>query len=88
LATSREVNIEQAIAYNSAAIESAVLNPNRGVFFKELDPLPFNWLADKYCSDSFAVRAKRLVKSAARVVLKQTGLLGVANRIWQDVRMK
>jgi len=84
----REVNIELAIAYNGAAIKSALLNPNRGAFFKELDYLPFDRLVDKYCSDSTIVRAKGLLKSTARVALKQFGLLSAAKRIWKGVRMK
>lgn len=56
-----EVNINEAIKYNSAAIKSVEKNPNREKFFNDLDNLEFDKLINKYCKPKFLVRLKRKV---------------------------
>jgi len=77
----KEVDINEAIKYNPAAIKSVASNPNRGKFFKELYKLTFEELVKKYCTDKLSVRIKRRVKSLARAILKKLGLLGFTKRI-------
>jgi len=75
------VDINQAVAYNSAAIKSVEQNPKREKFFKELEEISFDKLVRKYCSDSILFRTKRRIKSFVYLVLKKTGLLNVARRV-------
>lgn len=56
-----EVDINEAIKYNSAAIKSVEKNPNREKFFNDLDNLEFDKLIKKYCKPKFSVRLKRKV---------------------------
>lgn len=58
----KEVDINQAALYNSAAIKSVEYNPKRESFFKELEKLPFDKLVNKYCTDKISVRIKRKIK--------------------------
>ena len=76
----KEVDINEAVSYNSAAIKSAQLNPKRETFFDELGKLPFNMLVYKYCSDSILVKTKRKVKSIIYIVLKKSGLLNIVRQ--------
>lgn len=78
---SRQVDINQAIKYNSAAIRSAKHNPKRQGFLRELDILPFDRLVKKYCTDSVAVRIKRRLKTIAYVVLKKLNLINFSKHI-------
>lgn len=66
----KEVDINKAISYNSAAIKSAGYNPKRDAFFEGLGKLSFDQLVKKYCSDSLYVRTKRKAKSIIHKVLK------------------
>lgn len=76
----KEVDINQAVLYNSAAIKSIKYNPNRKRFFDELENLPFDKLVKKYCTDKMSVRIKRKIKSIVRTILQITGLLGFVNK--------
>jgi len=76
----KEVDINQAVAYNSAATKSVEQNPKREKFFKELDKICFNKLVKKYCSDSVLMGIMRKAKSITRTVLKNTGLLNAIKR--------
>ena len=67
----REVDINQAIIYNPAAIKSANYNSKRESFLKELDLLTFDKLVKKYCTDSIMVRIKRKAKSLVYKVVKK-----------------
>jgi coenzyme F420-reducing hydrogenase beta subunit len=67
----KEVNINDAIVYNTAAIKSANYNKKRENFFKELDTQPFNKLIRKYCSDSQFVKIKRVIKTLVYNALKK-----------------
>lgn len=44
----KEVNIEEAVSYNSSAIKSPAVHPKRKVFFKNIEKLPFDKLVRKY----------------------------------------
>jgi len=66
----KEVDINQAVSYNSAANKSAGYNPKRDVFFEGLWKVPFDQLVKKYCSDSIYVRVKRKAKSIICKALK------------------
>lgn len=58
-----EVDLEEAIKYNSAAIKSSRYNPNRAMFMVDKDNLSFDNLVKKYCSDKLTIRLKRKIKS-------------------------
>lgn len=66
----KEVDINKAVFYNSAAVSSAIYNPNRDDFFRNLDKLPFDQLIKRYCSDSMHTRIRRKTKSIMHRVLK------------------
>jgi coenzyme F420-reducing hydrogenase beta subunit len=71
----KEVNINEAIKFNQAAIESRQLHPKRDAFFKELnDNVYFELLVKKYCSDKFSVKIKKMIKAVIRKVLKILGI--------------
>ena len=74
---SREVDIQSAVLFNSAAIKSVGYNPNRDSFFEELDRLEFNKLVEKYCTDTMLVRMKRKIYKT----LKKVGPLNMVKRI-------
>ncbi|WP_157882680.1 Coenzyme F420 hydrogenase/dehydrogenase, beta subunit C-terminal domain [Thermoclostridium stercorarium] len=76
----KEVDIEQAVRYNSLAVKSAEYNIKRYAFFKELDKLPFDLLIKKYCKDPLAVIIKKLIKRTAYTVLKRIGLLNISKK--------
>ena len=58
----KEVYINEAVKYNSAAIKSVECNPNRENFFADLDNTEFDKLVKKYCTDKLDVRIKRKIK--------------------------
>ena len=62
----KEVDINQAVLYNSAAIKSVEKNPNRKRFFDELDNEVFDKLVNKYCRDKVFDKLKRKMKSIIR----------------------
>ncbi|MDD4700426.1 MAG: hypothetical protein PHV07_09295, partial [Oscillospiraceae bacterium] len=76
----KEVDINEAIKYNPAAIKSVAYNHKREQFFKELHKLTFEELVKKYCTDKLAIRVKRKTKTILRKILMKTGLLGLAKR--------
>ncbi|GKX31766.1 F420H(2):quinone oxidoreductase [Vallitalea longa] len=77
----KEVNIEEAVKYNSAAIKSVAYNTKRVDFFNHLNDYSFDRLVMKYCSDKLLIRLKRKVKFIVRVILIKTGLLRIAKVI-------
>ncbi len=77
----KEVDINEAVSYNSAAIKSAPYNPKRERFFSELDELPFDELVKKYCIDSLSVRLKIKVKRGVVSMLKMMGMLDMVKRL-------
>lgn len=64
--TVKEVDINEAIKSNSAAIKSAAVNLNREKFMKDLDTIEFDKLVKKYCSEKLLVRVKRKIITTAR----------------------
>jgi len=64
----KEVDINLAVKYNSAAIQSAKYNTKRDAFMKDLDKLPFNILAKKYCSDRIYTRIIRKLKFILKII--------------------
>lgn len=77
----QEVNINEAVKYNSTAIKSVEPNKKREEFFKELNNLPFNQLVKKYCSDKMFVRLKRKAKAVVYILLEKTCLLDTIKKI-------
>ena len=73
----KEVDINQAVRYNSAAVKSAGYNSKRGQFFADLNDVPFDKLVKKYCSDRMGVVIKRKGKSLIYNVFKKTGFLRI-----------
>lgn len=77
----KEVDINQSVKYNSAAIKSVNYNANREGFFKELEILNFDDLIKKYCTDKFHVRVKRKIVSVVLAVLRKTGTLNIVKSV-------
>ncbi len=82
----KEVDVKQAVSYNSAAVKSVGYNPKRDAFFEGLGKLPFDQLVRKYCSDSMYARIKIKAKSIIHKVLKLGGrlVLKVQKKIGQN----
>ncbi|SHE83384.1 Coenzyme F420 hydrogenase/dehydrogenase, beta subunit C-terminal domain [Alkalibacter saccharofermentans] len=66
----KEVDINEAVKYNSAAIKSVNYNPKRKEFLSALNTMPFNKLVDKYCDESFVVKFKRRARRVIKNALK------------------
>lgn len=79
--TYEEVDINQAVSFNSAAIKSVEYNPKREDFFSKLDYLEFDELVRKYCTDRLSVRVKRKVVIVGKAVLKKTGMFDFVKRM-------
>lgn len=73
----REVDINEAIKYNSAAVKSVTPHPDRAEFFRNLDHLSFDKLVYKYCSDPISTRIKNYIK----IFLRKAGLLNIAKKL-------
>lgn len=58
----KEVDINEAVKYNSAAIQSVKLNPNREGFMFEKNSLSFDKLVVKYCNEPLKIRIKSKVR--------------------------
>lgn len=65
----QEVDLDEVIKYNSAAIKSSEYNPKRDKFLSDLDHLQFNKLVYKYCEDSLVVKLKRRAKRELKKIL-------------------
>jgi len=79
----KEVDINQAVKYNSTAIKSASYNSKRDKFFADLDSMPFDQLVNKYCSDRMGVVIKRKGKSLIYRLLKKIGLLRIIKGVYK-----
>lgn len=68
----REVDLELAVKYNSAAV-SSVKEPTlkRNNFFKEIEKVSFNKLMKKYCSVTFKEKIRRTVGRIIRKFIKR-----------------
>lgn len=69
-----KVEINRAVAYNMAALESVGHNSKREKFFEALEYLPFDKLVKKYCSDNSIVKIKRKIKTVIHRVILKIGL--------------
>lgn len=67
----KEVDINEAVSYNSAAIISVKYNPNYEYFFNELNQLPFGQLVKKFCSDDLMVFVTKKLKLLFRTAYKK-----------------
>lgn len=67
----KEVDINQAVSYNSAAIKSVEYNPKRDDFFEDLGMLDFDGLVRKYCTNKLLIRLRRKIKSVVCRILKK-----------------
>ncbi|EOC99328.1 Coenzyme F420 hydrogenase/dehydrogenase, beta subunit C-terminal domain [Caldisalinibacter kiritimatiensis] len=77
-----EVDINEAVKYNSAAIKSVKYNPKRIDFFNEINNgEPFDRLVKKYCTDSITTIVKMKSKILIYRLLKNTGLLSSAKKL-------
>lgn len=63
----QEVDINQAVKYNLAAISSAKYNSNRENFFINLNKIEFDKLVNKYCTDKLAYK----ILKKAKMILKK-----------------
>lgn len=81
----KEVDINQAVKYNPAAIKSAMYNPKRDGFFDSVDELSFDQLVKKYSTESIVVRIKRSLISLAYKILKKVGLLTICKKILRQI---
>jgi coenzyme F420-reducing hydrogenase beta subunit len=81
-----EVDINEAVKYNSAAIKSVKYNPKRKHFFNEINNEYFDRLVKKYCTDKLSVRVKRRAKSVISTILENTGLLNTAKNLLKGKR--
>lgn len=73
--TYKPVNIYEAVRYNSAAVRSVKCNPNRELFFADLDKVSFDKLIQKYCRDKFSSRMRRKVLILGKAILRKIGML-------------
>ncbi|WP_051688102.1 Coenzyme F420 hydrogenase/dehydrogenase, beta subunit C-terminal domain [Desulfofalx alkaliphila] len=64
----QEVDIQEAVKYNSAAIKSVHFNPKRDAFMSEKDNLPFDKLVNKYCTDPCRQVVKSTFKDISDVI--------------------
>lgn len=76
-----EVDINEAVQYNSAAIKSVKANSNRENFFRNLEKMDFDQLVNKYCKDKLMIRIKKKIKSLLLGFLKK---LGISNVIYKS----
>lgn len=79
----KEVEINEAVKYNSAAIKSVGYNPKREQFFDDLDSTSFDQLVKRYCSDGMGVVIKRKVKSVIYNVLRKDGILPIVKKAFR-----
>lgn len=75
----KEVDIHEAVKYNSAAIKSAKYNPKRDGFMSEKDTLHFDKLVAKYCSEPLQRRIKNKVRAGIKKILVKTKLINIVN---------
>jgi len=75
----QEVDIHEAVKYNSAAIKSVKYNLKRDGFMAEKDSLPFDKLVAKYCNEPLQIRIKNKVRSGIKKMLVKTKLINIVN---------
>ena len=75
----QEVDINEAVKYNSAAIKSVKYNPKRDGFMAEKESLPFDKLVAKYCNEPLQRRIRNKVRSGIKKILVKTKLTNIVN---------
>ncbi len=75
----QEVDINEAVKYNSAAIKSVKYNPKRDGFMVEKESLPFDKLVAKYCNEPLQRRIRIKVRSGIKKILVKTKLINIVN---------
>lgn len=75
----QEVDINEAVKYNSAAIKSVKYNPKRDGFMAEKESLPFDKLVAKYCNEPLQRRIRNKVRSGIKKILVKTKLINIVN---------
>lgn len=80
------VNLDKAIRYNSAIVESVKMHPSREAFFLGLDSEGIDILMEKCCRDRLYVRMAKKVKSEACHILGRLGLLDTARKVLKGTR--
>jgi len=62
----KKTDIDDIIAYNTAAIQSSTYNSKRSFFMKEKDSRDFDKLVNKYCGESLTFTVKRKLKNSLK----------------------
>jgi len=76
----QETDIYKAVEYNPSAVKSARYHPKRDDFFDDLDRLPFDKLAAKYCSERAMVLIGRWLKVCIYRIVKKLGLFNMVRK--------
>jgi coenzyme F420-reducing hydrogenase beta subunit len=71
---SEEVDVDEALKYNSAAIKSVKPHSKRKEYFDNLDSMDFDKLHNKYVTLPFIVKAKRKIKGKVGNILRKSKL--------------
>jgi len=77
----QEVDSNEAVKYNSAAIKSPIPNTNRDNFLKNLDSLSFDGLVKMYCADKLSITVKRKFRSIVKKLATKLGLVKVIKEL-------
>ena len=71
---SEEVDVDESLKYNSAAIKSVKTHPKRKEYFDNLDSITFDELHNKYVKLSFIIRSKKKLRRYIGGALRKIGL--------------
>ncbi len=71
---SEEVDVDEALKYNSAAIKSVKLNSKREEYFKNLDSMTFEELHNKYVKLGLGIRVKNKGRRYVGAILRKLKL--------------
>lgn len=74
----QEVDVQDSIRYNSAAVKSVTQHPRRDEFFQRLDHEEIDKLIKRLCRDRLPIRIRKKLKSWLRALLVKLGLLDFA----------
>ncbi|BES66458.1 Coenzyme F420 hydrogenase/dehydrogenase, beta subunit C-terminal domain [Gottschalkiaceae bacterium SANA] len=77
----KEVDLEEAVKYNSAAIKSSQYNAKRDMFMAEKDNLSFDRLVKKNCTDKLTIRIKRKFRLIIKKIVIKLGLMNVIKKL-------
>lgn len=77
----KEVNINDAVKYNSAAIKSVESNPNRDKYFSDIDKLPFDKLMKKHFTQKISIIIKMKAKIIMLYIFERIGIIKLFEKI-------